>query len=118
MTAYIYAADLWCGKCGESTCERLDNPRGMLTDAPYDSDEYPQPAPDGGGESDSPAHCGSGLECLDPIVLPNGRKIGAWLKNELTMDGIDYVREAIADGGLVANLWADLYSDYNLEGDS
>jgi len=37
------------------------------------------------------------------------------LMGELTADGVDYIKEAIAEGGEVAELWADHYADY-LEG--
>jgi len=45
----------------------------------------------------------------------DGHKVGAWLENELTTDGVEYVCEAIREGGEVAELWADYYRDYDLK---
>lgn len=143
MKVYIYAADIYCKDCGEAICDRLDKegkaPPDHFTESMYDSDEYPKgPYPDGGGKSDSPQHCGSGPNCLNAIEFdcfdrdkpprmptPSGRpsrkcwqsrhKIGAWLENELTTDGIVYLQEAIQEGGEVAELWADFYRDYDLQ---
>lgn len=49
----------------------------------YDSSEYPKgPYPDGGGEADSPQHCGG---------------CGLFLENPLTEDGWRYVRNSAED---------------------
>ena len=61
----------------------------------YDSDEYPKYCSDY-EESDTPQHCG---DC------------GVFLENDLTSDGDDYVREAVREGGPVAELWREWY-DY------
>ena len=119
MNVYIYAADIYCEDCAESICKELDR-KGLTPDhrddeVTYDSDEYPKgPYPDGGGESDSPQHCGAGSDCLNAIELSDGTKIGAWLENPLTCTGITYVQEAIQEGGEVAELWAEFYHDYDL----
>lgn len=108
MQAYIFQADIFCGDCGRDICSRLTPP----PEEPYDSDDYPKgPFGDGGGESDTPQHCGSGEDCLNAIELTDGSKVGAWLENPLTGDGADYVREAVESGGEVAGLWAGWYAD-------
>ena len=118
MNVYIYAADIYCKDCGEAQREFLIY-KGLAQrdyESSYNSDQFPKgPYPDSGGESDSPQHCGSGPDCLNAIVLSDGTPIGVWLENELTADGVEYVREAIREGGEVAGLWADFYSD-QLEG--
>jgi hypothetical protein len=116
MNAYIYQAALFCEDCGRSIRKRLkqegkapDSPRDEST---YDSDEYPKgPYQDGGGEADSPQHCGAGADCLNAMELEDGRKVGAWLENPLTSHGVEYVRQAIEDGGDVAEFWAEVYSE-------
>ena len=119
MNVYIYAADIYCEDCGRAIREEIYNkgeaPFGFGDETSYDSDEFPKgPYPDGGGESDSPQHCGAGSDCLNAIELSDGCKIGAWLENELTCTGIKYVQEAIQEGGEVAELWAEFYCDYDL----
>jgi hypothetical protein len=64
------------------------------------------------GEADSPDHCGCGSECVNAIDGLGGCRIGAWLENPLTADGVKYVREAIADGdGIAWHLWQQWYAD-------
>lgn len=114
MLVYNYAADIYCKQCGEAIRERIIR-EGLAPDNPddersYDSDEFPKgPYPNGGGEADCPQHCGAGPECINAIEFDDGNNIGAWLENELTTDGIEYVREVIQEGGNVAELWADYY---------
>lgn len=117
MDVYIYAADIYCWDCGEAICDELDKkgqaPPDHYIESMYDSGDYPKgPYPDGGGAADSPQHCGAGAECLNAIEFPDGPKVGAWLENELTVEGVEYVREAICEGGEVAEMWADFYCDY------
>jgi len=119
MLVYIYAADIYCEQCGEAIRERITAegyaPADPDDEASYDSDEFPKgPYPDGGGEADCPQHCGSGPDCINAIEFDDGCKVGAWLENELTADGVEYVRQAIREGGEVAELWAEFYSDYDL----
>ena len=110
---YIYQADLWCNSCGKAIRKRLrgegnapDNPQDECS---YDSDEYPKFVCNP-GEADCPQHCGAGEDCLEAIELPSGRKIGALLSTELTGEGVRYVEEAIAEGGEVAELWAEEFA--------
>lgn len=115
--AYIYCADLYCDSCGKDIMARLDKegktPENPDDERSFDSDDYPKYVGDP-GESDSPSHCGSHADCLEAEVLPSGDKIGCLLSTELTQDGVEYVREAIKDGGEVAEFWANAFSDYDL----
>ena len=118
MNAYIYQADIYCEDCGRALCRTLPFPAGADRDREetWDSDDYPKgPYPDGGGESDCPQHCGASEECLNAItVRSRGEryKIGVPLENPLTTDGVEYVREALAQpDGLCRRLWARLYRE-------
>lgn len=110
---YIYNADVYCDACGEAIRETLDNegkrPENPSDERSYDSDEYPKGPYDDSQEADSPQHCGSHEDCLEATILPSGRKVGYFLQNDLTDDGIEYVVEAIDDGGEVAELWGEYY---------
>jgi len=115
MNVYIYNADIYCEDCGEAIREQITRggfaPADPDDESSYDSDEFPKgPCPDGGGEADYPQHCGEGPDCLNAIEFDDGHKVGALLENELTTDGIDYVRDAVREGGEVAELWAEYYS--------
>lgn len=76
----------------------------------YDSDSYPKR---GGNneESDTPQHCAAGGRCLNAITLLSGGKVG-FLFGELTLDGVAYVKEAIAERSEVTDLWRGYYADY------
>ena len=102
--AYIYCADIYCDSCGEAIKEELDQ-RGLTP-----ADEYPKWVSDS-EKSDCPQHCGNHAKCLEAIELDSGRKIGA-PTGELTTYGVEYLREAIAEGGEVAEFWTEIYSDY------
>ena len=129
MNAYIYAADLWCEGCGAKLREELPAPEGADPEDEYtfNSDDYPKYAVDGGGEADSPQHCAAGADCVDAIELPTGDRIGAWLENDLTPDGVEYVVEAIQEARedsadtpharyrrAVTALWAGWYAEYDV----
>ena len=84
MRAYIYAADLHCEDCALAIREELTR-HGLAPADPHlvDNDDWPDgPYPDGGGETDCPAHCGS---------------CGVYLDAPLTDDGVDYVLDALLD---------------------
>lgn len=115
--AAIYCADNWCDECADAikadlaaTKQLPDNPLDEYT---YDSDEYPKEAGDD-EESDTPTHCAAGAECLNAISLPSGYKVGL-LFGGLTVEGITYVQEAIREGGEVAELWQQHYTDEGYE---
>jgi hypothetical protein len=101
---YIYDADLLCADCGEKVKERLAPPDDPDSEESFDSDDYPQgPYGEGGGESDTPQHCGS---------------CGMFLGNPLTKDGVDYVAMAIEgnDGDpKILEIWRDFYGSSHPE---
>ena len=91
MDAYIYQADIYCEMCIKGIKEAvLSDP--YLT---YNGDPPKGPFPDGGGEADSPQHCGT---------------CGVFLENPLTTDGEDYVRKALTHPGILTE-WEKFY-DY------
>jgi len=104
MNAYLYQAELFCADCGEHLRSVLPLPAGANLDdeSTWDSDAYPKgPVADGGGEADSPQHCG---DCNE------------FLQNPLTPDGIAYVRKALTiyestgEGrDLILAQWRDFY---------
>lgn len=115
--AYVYNADFICEDCGEATIARLEK---MGIEDTGDSDGFPQgPHSDGGGESDSPQHCGMGARCVNKIHIPGGVTIGCPLGNPLTSDGVKYLRDSLAEDivstsahkRMVGRLWAHIYSD-------
>lgn len=128
MDVYMYQAALYCDACGEKIREDLDA-KGLAPEDPddeysYDSDEYPKgPFPDGGGESDSPEHCDSHEHCLQAEELFwNGKsvgKVGAFLENDLTSDGVKYLAELVSQHGRKASdyqkalykFWIDYYKN-------
>lgn len=116
MGTYIYRADIYCKECGEAIQAKLSKegkaPSFPHLESTFDSDEYPKgPYPDGGGEADTPHHCGNAHRCLNPLELSDGQKVGRWLGNPLTKAGVEYVREAQFEGGEVAELWAKWYEE-------
>lgn len=83
MQAYIFRAALYCTDCTKAIKQNLGYSHEGQSEYEFDSDEYPKgPFSDGGGESDSPAHCD---HC------------NVFLENPLTQNGLDYVIEAILD---------------------
>ncbi len=92
MDAWIYNADIFCDECTSeirTECGEQGQPDTG------DSCDYPQgPFSDGGGDADYPQHCGN---------------CGLFLENPLTSDGYEYIAEAVARGGDVAEQWADFY---------
>ena len=80
MEVYIYNADIYCCSCAEKHINSLDEAK---KENDGDSDSYPQgPYSDGGGEADSPQHCG---DCM------------VFLENSLTYDGVEYLKEMLAE---------------------
>ena len=121
---YMYQAALHCEDCGEAIRADLRKagkaPEDEDDENSYDSDDFPKgPFGAGGGEADSVQHCDGGAGCLNAITLPCGSKIGAWLGNELTEDGISWLSSSIKKGIFATNehsrqvnrLWADKYRD-------
>lgn len=118
--AYIYCADIYCDDCGEAIRERLTAegkaPADPADEWSYDSDYFPKVAGDD-EESDTPEHCAYGENCLNAVEIEGG-KVGL-LFGELTLDGVDYVEEAIEEANRdgfslsreVVRLWYHHYSD-------
>jgi len=79
-----------------------------MIESDYDSGDYPKGCGDD-EESDCPQHCGSHEDCLDPTLLSDGSKVGHCFGNSLTSDGEAYVKEAVREGGLVSDLWKEVY---------
>ena len=106
---YAYNAALWCDSCGAAICKTLNF--GKVEDT-GETNDYPQYADEDNSSTDSPSHCDAGPECLEADSLSDGTKVGALIGEQLTTDGEDYVREAIAGGGLVATeLWSAEWPD-------
>lgn len=117
--AAIYQADCYCDDCADEIRKQIQNdgkaPEEPDNESSYDSDEYPKRMSDD-EEADTPQHCGCGEECLNAIKLPSGRKVGALLSDNLTTDGVNYVKKYIdADPegkNEVTQLWAEHFSYY------
>lgn len=91
MDAFIYCADLICTGCAEAVKEDVTNagfaPADPDNESSYDSDQFPKgPYSDGGGEADTPQHCG---HC------------GAFLENPLTPDGYEWLRTECERAGVL-----------------
>ena len=106
IDTYAYNADLYCEDCGLSIKNDLDNNNiGVNKIDPInmeDSNYYPQYVGDsGGGESDSPQHCGN---------------CSMFLENSLTSDGENYLKEMIEEGshnGIQDLIHAEWKQHYN-----
>ena len=97
MDAYIYCVDLFCAECAE---EIQSNLGGSYNDD-GESDSYPQgPYQDGGGESDTPQHCGS---------------CGLFLENPLTTDGLNYVLDSLEASDSESVAWTEWAPFYEVE---
>ena len=112
--AYIYAADIFCDACGSEIRKRIfdegNAPESFGDETSYDSDEFPKRCGDD-EEADCPTNCGNADRCLEAEILPSGDKIGKQF-GELTSVGVDYLLVAIANGGEIAEFWAEHYADY------
>jgi len=121
MDAYFYNADIYCEDCGARACADIKTCHPEF-EGSSDSNEYPQgPCVEGGGEADSFQHCGNGDQCINGIDIGDGIKVGMFLDNELTCDGVIYSCELLYEytggkGGsnVILDIWADSLSDYCL----
>lgn len=112
MDVYLYQADLHCEECGEMIRASLKAdrflegfpPSDFDNESSYDSDVFPKgPYADGGGEADSPQHCGT---CR------------VFLENPLTRDGEVYLLSAVLENlregredSVALTVWAPYYWD-------
>ena len=108
MNIYIYQADVYCEACAKAIMRELRGSNTEIVDT-TDSEYFPQ-GPFRNTVGDSPHHCASGWECLNPLEL-GGHNYGAWLENDLTPYGVEYVKACIERGGVVAEFWEQMYSD-------
>jgi len=93
--AYVFQGDIYCQACGEDIIREL---RAEGVQPSEDSDEWPQGVVDGGGEADTPWHCGSGEGCLNREYIAEwDRYIGCPLWNPLTEEGYRYVAKRIEE---------------------
>ena len=130
---YIYQADTYCDSCGRRIAAELIA-EGLAPDDPtdersYDSDDFPKWAPDD-EECDSPDHCASGVDCLEPLDLldyglalsatlygAESTHIGALLSANLTPDGVEYLRDMLAEARTpyqeaLHRYWRETFADY------
>jgi hypothetical protein len=89
----------------------------------YDSGEYPKHCGDN-EESDCPQHCAGGEDCVNAEVGSDGTKYGCFFGNDLTSDGINYVREAVREDlragfndSPAVEFWAPFYDYIDFEDD-
>lgn len=112
--SYIYQADIWCDCCGKQICEDIQKegkaPADPDDECSYDSDEYPKSNAGLSDDSaDGPQHCAAGADCLEPFVL-NGTVYGAFLENDLTDEGREYVKELYKERPTeLTQFWMDHY---------
>jgi hypothetical protein len=93
MDAYIFQAELLCEACAKQAEIEIES--GKVPDHMGDPDQYPQgPIPQGGGEADSPQHCG---HC------------GKFLENPLTKEGDYFVGSLLRDDECPGE-WVNFYS--------
>jgi hypothetical protein len=113
MDFYIYAAEVYCPACAIDIMQRI-RAEGFEPDDPddessYDSGEWPK-GPFRDEESDSPQHCGSGADCLEPMELADGSRVGRFLEGPLTSHGESYVREMHRDRpSEITRFWMEFY---------
>lgn len=110
----VYQADVWCDSCAEQIKAELrksatpDMLQDWENEQNYDSDEFPKYMQED-EEADCPQHCAAGPKCLAAETLPSSRTIGCLLSTSLTTHGADYVRQAVAEGGEVAEFWRSAF---------
>jgi len=108
MYVYVFQTDLLCDACGEALAAEMS---AAGVDDTGDSDDYPQgPMSDGGGEADSPHHCGRGADCVNAEEIGD-RVVGAFLENPLTEEGVGYVTQQSqrCPHSAIVGLWAEYY---------
>lgn len=110
MDVYVFQAALYCSDCGERLIDEL---LAAGAEDTGDADDFPQgPYADGGGEADSPQHCDAGPDCL-AAEEHDGRRVGAFLENPLTHEGLEALTRALLEPGgaedPIVRAWADFY---------
>lgn len=99
---YMFKAALYCESCGKKLRADLDKqgktPADPEDERMYDSDNYPKECL--AGESDSVSFCESGEDCEGAITLKSGHKIGTWLEEDLTDEGVKRLQESLSSKDL------------------
>lgn len=114
--AYVYQADCWCDDCGEEIIEQIKKKAKDLGERIHkdDSDKFPHHYLAEYDEADSPKHCASGGECLNAEVFNLGDtdyRVGQFLENPLTTDGIEYVKDEHKNNkNELTQFWMDFYN--------
>ncbi|TXI90581.1 MAG: hypothetical protein E6Q36_01235 [Chryseobacterium sp.] len=110
---YIYQAALYCEACGARIRADLTAqgkaPADPDDQASYDSDKFPKDQV--AGETDSAGFCDSG-------VLSSGHKIGCYLEEDLTSEGIKNLQESLSRADLdpvLRRLYKDIADAHNVE---
>lgn len=89
---YVFQAHTFCDSCGERIRANLaasgHAPVDVSDEYSFDSDDYPK-GPYPLEATDSPNHCACGVDCLEPVVLSDGSRIGALLSDGLTAGGVN-----------------------------
>lgn len=102
MDIYIYQTDVLCADCAGDVMRDADADPALDALDKETSDHYPQgPYADGGGEADTPQHCGY---------------CSKFLRNPLTADGYAYVAEHAdmhreTGAGAVIQQWVAFYGN-------
>lgn len=131
--AYIYCATLYCDACGADLARTVPFPDDAQRGdgSTWDSDDYPKSVGNP-GESDSPTHCDATHDCLgdnvdlrawglkdsDPLYGAECPRIGELVGDDLTPDGVDYLRELLGDcestpyQRALHAFWSSAFSDY------
>lgn len=128
MNCYIFQADIYCEECGAKIVEGIKSgeligsvPEDLDDEYSWDSDDFPK-GPYPVGESDSPEHCASGGGCINALTLGDngevvdkndGITIGCWLENDLTEDGVEYVKHLSEQDrkSTVVQFWLKMYKE-------
>ncbi len=117
---YIYAADCYCDACGEDIKQRIlkelgKKPEDFDDERTYDSGEFPKGPFDDEAESDSPQHCASGEDCLDPTIIADNNNgedhvVGHFFENNLTTTGVEYLKDMHKNQrSEITEYWVDYY---------
>lgn len=95
---FMFQAAIYCEDCGKRLRADLDKqgktPADPDDEASYDSDNYPKECL--AGESDTVSFCDSSERCEGAITLESGHKIGCWLEEDLTGEGVKSLQESLA----------------------
>ena len=120
---FSYNAALYCEACGERIRAEL-TAQGKAPPDPdaedtYDSADFPKSSVS--GESDTIDFCAAGEHCADPFVLSDGRKVGQYLDQDLTTEGVESLKAALDQDrsspldSALASLYREIADAQNVE---